>query len=204
MLPLSAVLFVLAPYLIEALLGPEWLGAIAPFQILIVFSFFRSNAKLCGPLMMAAGKVYRLALIQGGFAASVLVGAWFGSNWGIGGTAFAVAGAFVFQSMILLRSSLQLTGLSWLEVFGSWLRPAGVAFAIGVLTWLLVEGLDSWLSPALVVATTLLTLAVILSIALLAAPRLLLNDDSVQALRQVPRLRALEERLNRKLGRSAN
>lgn len=204
LLPLSAVLFVLAPYLIEALLGQEWLEAIAPFRILIVFSFFRSNAKLCGPLMMAAGKVYRLALIQGFFAASVLVGTWFGSRWGIDGAAFAVAGAFVLQSMILLHASLQLTGLSWMEIFGSWLQPLAVALTTGMLTWLLVQGLDSWLSPILVVVTTLLVLSVLLLIALVAVPRLFLNDDSVQALRQVPRLRAFEERLNRKLGRSAN
>ncbi|MDH3744190.1 MAG: lipopolysaccharide biosynthesis protein, partial [Acidobacteriota bacterium] len=67
-LPSSAALFALAPDLIHALLGSEWLGAIAPFRVLVLFAFLRSTAKLCGPLVMAVGKVYRLAWIQAAFA----------------------------------------------------------------------------------------------------------------------------------------
>lgn len=203
-LPLSAVLFAVAPDLIQALLGKEWLGTIAPFRILVLFLFLRSTAKLCSPLVMAAAKVYRLAWIQGAFAVFVLGGAWFGSKWGIGGVAGGVAVAIVGHSILLLDLSLRLTGISWPAVFKAWLRPAVLALLVGGQSWLLVDLTRSWCSvPLVVVAVTLLFLAFTLAVVFLIAPRLLLGDDALVTLRQLRFFRVFEERLLRRFPRSA-
>ncbi|MCP4202451.1 MAG: lipopolysaccharide biosynthesis protein [bacterium] len=204
-LPSSVVLYVVAPELIEALLGQEWLGAIAPFRILVLFFFLRTTAKLCGPVVMAAGKVYELALIQGVFAILVVCGAWLGSRWGIGGVAGGVAIAIVGHSVLLLHTSLRLTGVAWSEVFGAWFRPAVLALLFGAQSWLLIEVAGSWFtSPATIVAATLLPLAITLTVAFLIAPRLLLGDDTLEALRQLRFFRVLEDKVLHRFHRTAS
>ncbi|MFQ5525882.1 MAG: lipopolysaccharide biosynthesis protein [Thermoanaerobaculia bacterium] len=201
-LPSSAVLFAIAPELIETLLGAEWLGAIGPFRTLVLFFFLRSAAKLCGPVVMALGRVYLLASIQGVFAALVVAGAWIGARWGISGAAAGVAVAICGHAVLLLHSSLRLTGAGWPEVIAGWYRPLVLAAVLAAETWLLIELASVWSPVSLVVvAVTLGVLAVTLLAGLLWAPRALLGDDGLATLRQLGPFRRLEKWISSRLGR---
>ncbi len=202
-LPMSAVLFVIAPDLIPALLGSAWQGVVTPFRVLILLAFLRGIAKLCGPVLMAAAKVYSLAWIQALFAACVAAGAWLGSQWGIPGVALGVGVAIVVQSILLLELSLRVTGVSRGMALRTLIRPAALALTSGAVSRLLVEFLRSMTpAPALVVAGTLAALGLLAAIAIWVAPGLVLGDDALAALRQLPAFRSFEKKL-RRFGKAA-
>jgi len=102
-LPVTALLFVLAPQIIHLLLGPQWDAAIVPFQILVLSLVFRTAYKMTGTLLRARGTVYLLALWQWLYAAMVIAGALSGLRWGLAGVATGV--------------SLAILGAYWVGVF---------------------------------------------------------------------------------------
>ena len=93
MLPTSAALFILAPELIRLVLGPQWAGVVAPFQILAAGMLFRTSYKMSDSVVRATAAVYRRALRTAIYALLVIGGAWVGQHWGTTGVAFAVLGA---------------------------------------------------------------------------------------------------------------
>ncbi|MDH3254677.1 MAG: lipopolysaccharide biosynthesis protein [Acidobacteriota bacterium] len=187
-LPLSAILFVIAPELIAVLLGSAWSGMTTPFRILVLFLVFRGADKLCGPFIMSVAKVYRLAWIQAAFAALVVTGAWAGSHWGgIGGAAAGVAAAIVAHSLLLLRVSLSLAGSGWVLLVGAWGRPLALALLAGSVSSALGSYLRSQQSSDIILVL-LVTFAVVLllGVLLLAWPRLLLGDELLATFKHAP------------------
>lgn len=89
--PGSAVLVVLAPELINLLLGPQWRPAVLPFQILVLALGFRTGYKLTSTLLRARGSVYLAAMWQWTYAALVAASAFVGLRWGVVGVAAGVS-----------------------------------------------------------------------------------------------------------------
>jgi PST family polysaccharide transporter len=186
-LPLSVLLALLAPELIYALLGPDWIEAAMPFRILSLFLLFRTADKLAGPIAMASGAVFRLAWIQGVFALLVLTGAALGVQWGVSGVAAGVAVAILGHSLLLVRLSLQLTGGHWTVPLSAWLRPSVLALATGLFSGPLTLFLrNSAFPPVLIVAIVSITTSLVWLSALLLAPQRLLGRENLETLRQLP------------------
>jgi PST family polysaccharide transporter len=122
-LPMSAIMIVLAPELITLILGPKWIDAVIPFQILTVGAYFRTSYKISEATARAMGAVHKIARIQGAYAILVLSGAWFGRCWGISGVAFGVLLALGMTFTFLTRLTVSLTSMSW-KVFLSVHLPA--------------------------------------------------------------------------------
>jgi O-antigen/teichoic acid export membrane protein len=112
-LPISAVLWVVAPELIPALLGPKWTGVVLPFRLFTFSLLFRMSSKISDACTKAAGAVYGRAALQALFAVLVLVGAFIGQRWGIGGVAVAVSIAMCVNWLTMAALGRSVTGLSW-------------------------------------------------------------------------------------------
>jgi O-antigen/teichoic acid export membrane protein len=112
-LPVSACLWVVAPEFIPVLLGPQWISVVLPFRLFTCGLFFRMSSKVSDACTKAAGAVYSRALIQGGYAITVVVGALIGQRWGIGGVAIAVSIAMGINWLTMAALGRSVTGLSW-------------------------------------------------------------------------------------------
>lgn len=193
-LPLSVVLFVAAPELITTLLGASWKGAIQPFRVLVLVLAFRGADKLSGPILMALGKVYRLAVVQALFALSVVTGAWLGATLGVVGVAMGVGAATIIHSLLLLQQAAGLTQSRGGELLASMLRPAAAAtgtlvVAFGLRVLCLRLGLPD---PIVAAASTIVPIG-LLALTVLAAPTAALSDDVLLTLRQIPLFRRIED-----------
>jgi O-antigen/teichoic acid export membrane protein len=134
-IPLSAVLFALAPEMVRILLGPHWDSVVTPFRILVTVLVFRTSYKMSDSLARATGAVYRRAWRQWMYAGAVFLGAWLGHFWGTPGIAVGVAASIVLNFVLMLQLSLKLTGVSWRAVAFVHLRHVWVAVVLGTVAW---------------------------------------------------------------------
>lgn len=112
-LPISAVLWVVAPEFIPVLLGPKWTAVVLPFRLFTIGLLFRMSSKISDACTKAAGAVYARAVLQGVYAGLVVVGALIGQRWGVGGVAVAVSVAMGVNWLTMAALSRSVTGLPW-------------------------------------------------------------------------------------------
>jgi PST family polysaccharide transporter len=130
-LPISAFLWVVAPEFILALLGPKWTGVVLPFRLFTCGLLFRMSSKISDACTKAAGEVYVRALLQGLYAALVVLGALIGQRWGVGGVAVAVSIAMGINWITMAGLSRSVTGLSWARFTRAQVPGALLAAVIG-------------------------------------------------------------------------
>src|SRR5258708_26793928 len=153
-LPLSALLVVLAPEAVPALLGPKWTPVIVPFQILTLGIFLRTSYRISDVVARATGAVYRRAWRQAIYLACVVAGGWFGRHWGIAGVALGVLGALAVNYLLMAHLGLRLAGLSWRRFGQAHLHALLTAAVVAVLVGGLAGLLRAWaLSPVAVLVT---------------------------------------------------
>jgi O-antigen/teichoic acid export membrane protein len=129
-LPVSAVLWVVAPEFIPALLGPKWTGVVLPFRLFTCGLFFRMSSRISDVCTKAAGAVYSRALLQGLYAALVVAAALAGKQWGVSGVAVGVSIAMGINWLTMAALGRSVTGLSWPR----FLRAQAPAALFAVLT----------------------------------------------------------------------
>ena len=112
-LPLSIIMYQLAPEIISILLGDKWIEVIVPFRILALGMLFRTSYKMSDSLARATGSVYRRAWRQGIYAALVFGGAWVGQFWGVAGVAYGIFAAIFINFMLMAQLSLKITSMTW-------------------------------------------------------------------------------------------
>ena len=176
-LPLSAILFVLAPELIFLLLGPKWSGVVVPFRILGVGMLFRTSYKLSDSVARATGAVYPRAWRQGLYAIAIVVGAWFGQPWGIGGVAVGVLFAIILNFVLMAELSLRLIGMTWREFLAVHITALPLTVACSSALWLLAETMraTSFSSPVILAASV--CCAISIGAICLLRPRLFLGEE---------------------------
>ena len=123
-LPASAVMVVLAPELVNVVLGTKWSRMTLPFQILAATLMFRTSYKMSDSLARATGAVYRRAWRQWVYAVAVIVGAAVGTHWGLAGVSVGVGAAIVLNFVLMLQLATRVTSVSWAEVLNLHLRQA--------------------------------------------------------------------------------
>lgn len=112
MTPLSVLMIVAAPEIIDLLLGPQWEAVILPFQVLIAGLGFRAAYKFVGTVMRAKGYVFLNAYWQFIYAGLVIATSLVGVQFGIAGVAVGVTLSIVatFASgVFFLRKLIPLT-----------------------------------------------------------------------------------------------
>ena len=138
-LPLSAVLYLLAPELITVLFGPKWSGAVDPFRILSLGMLFRTSYKLSDSVARATGAVYQRAWRQGVYAVGVLAGASLGQPWGLNGVAVGVLFAILLNFLLMAELSLRLIGMNWKDFWAAHTPALPLTAACGCSVWFFAD-----------------------------------------------------------------
>lgn len=134
-IPLSVLLFLLAPDIVRFLLGPEWLDVVSPFQILACSLLFRMSYKMSDSLARATGAVYRRAWRQMFYAALVIAGSYSGQFWGLPGVAAGVATAVTINFLLMTHLSLKLTQISWAQIAAVHLQGIVLGLLTGITSY---------------------------------------------------------------------
>jgi PST family polysaccharide transporter len=152
-LPLSAVIILLAPEVIRVALGPRWTAAVAPFQILGIGMLFRTSYKMSDSIARSTGAVYRRAWRQILYAGLVVFGAWIGQHWGIVGVSWGALVALTINFALMAELSLDVAHLTWAEFWAAH-RPA-VLLTIGSFlpVWLVAAAARALNLPSLAILT---------------------------------------------------
>lgn len=150
-LPVSAVLIILAPELIRVLLGANWAGMIAPFQVLVVMLVFRTGYKISDAVVLATGGMYRRALTQYLYAAAVVAGSLAGLRFGLSGVAAGVGLAVLFNFAMTLALAQRNTGLAWRALALAPLRQLPGAALVAGPTWLAAMAARHYAMPDIIV-----------------------------------------------------
>lgn len=100
-MPTGLVMTMLAPELVLVLLGDAWLDAVVPLRVLAIGTFCRTSYKVSESVMRATGAVYARAAVQVIYALFVVLGAYLGRPWGLGGVSVGVLGAIVVNFVLM-------------------------------------------------------------------------------------------------------
>lgn len=141
MLPASAVLFILAPELIQVVLGGGWEEVVAPFQVLAAGMLMRTSYKMSDSIARSTGAVYRRAWRQFIYAALVAAGAWVGQHWGVRGVAVGVLLALAANFLLMAQLSLSLARMSWRSFGAAHLPAILLAASVGGMAWAVAASL---------------------------------------------------------------
>ncbi len=205
MLPVSAIIMILAPEIVHILLGPVWAGVTVPLRILACGMLFRTSYKISDTVVRATGAVYARAWRQAIFAVAVLVGAIVGQNWGLAGVATGVFLALGLNFMQMAQLSLRLTGMRWRDFMQAHVSGLFLAVILGlsslaIATWL--RQLEA--GSVAVVAGVTLVCGMLLPLLVWVRPHLILGPDRVHLLHALAkvapmRLRGGVARLQRRV-----
>ena len=105
--------------IVLVVLGNKWDTAVAPFAVLAAATYFRLAYRVTETVAFAAGKVRSAASRQLIYALLVVVGALFGSHWGLVGIATAVCIALAAFFALSVSFANKLAGLAtydWLKL----------------------------------------------------------------------------------------
>lgn len=115
-LPLTALTILLAPEIVNVLLGVQWQAAVIPLQILALGLLFRTAYKIDDSLGKALGGTKERSVIKVIYLLAVIGGSMAGLPWGLTGVASGVLTALTINHLLSVHCSLQQLKLSWLDV----------------------------------------------------------------------------------------
>lgn len=118
-IPSSILMWICAPTMIRLLLGEQWIGVIAPFQILVLGVFFRLASRISGVLMRSTGKVFLLAWSKAAYAILITLGAVSGIKFGITGVAWGILAALASNYFLVSLVGINITKLGLREFLSS-------------------------------------------------------------------------------------
>jgi O-antigen/teichoic acid export membrane protein len=185
-LPMSAVMFLLAPELINVLLGPKWKEVILPFHILAIGMLFRTGYKVSASVARATGAAYHSAWRQGVYALLVVAGGLIGQRWGVPGVAVGVLVALFAFFMLMAQLSVRLTSIRWRDYFAAYLPAVSLTLMVGAEVWAAATIMRGMALPQLIVLAGCLSLVTLTLVVLLSlSPKLVLGEDGVWLLCRV-------------------
>lgn len=135
LLPMSALLIVLAPETLHVLLGPGWDGAVLPFQIMLASMLFRTSYKVGGIVSRARGNVYYVAATQVIYAITVVGGALYAVRWGVEGVAITTTISILFQFVLLSGGAAIHVAMPLRDVFTCHLPAVFAMLATVLCAW---------------------------------------------------------------------
>ena len=146
-LPVSALMLVSAPEIVAVVLGGQWGETASVLGILALAVPFQTCGILNTASIRASGAAYREAWRQGAHALLVILGAWIGSRWGLGGVAIAIVGAQVVAFALTTRLAAGLLELPPGRLLRCCLPALWVAAWAALALWLTAAQLRAWALP---------------------------------------------------------
>lgn len=186
-LPASATTLILAPEIVQVLLGTRWMSVVAPLRILALAMYFQMGYMVGQSVANASGAVLHTAWRSGVYAVLVVLGALVGQRAGLPGVAAGVALAITVNFVLTSQLAMRITGTA-VGGFGARHGPALMFTAVaGVTMWVVATGLRRLgAAPPVVLAGSILSATASSALLLRAAPAGMLGQDVVwiaQALR---------------------
>jgi O-antigen/teichoic acid export membrane protein len=149
-LPLAAVIYLLAPDAIPLVLGEKWQEVAFPLQLFSIGLLWRTGMKINNSFIRSYGAVKLCALCQVGYAISLVIAAWIGSWWNIPGVCLAVLvpvfGCYASGVVICLN----VTRLTLADFCLDHVPGMLLCALVGVGGWLCAELLHARAVPAFV------------------------------------------------------
>lgn len=177
-IPLSVILFFLAPEIVMVLLGSKWTEVIVPFQILAFGMLFRMSYKISDTLVRATGAVYKRAWRQLIYATMVVLGSYIGQFWGLYGVACGVVFALITNFLMMAHLSIKLTGINWLNMVKAHGHGILIGLTSGITTYFLLTFCRQHLeSSLLILIITSLGIGVQLVITTWCFPAIFIGED---------------------------
>jgi O-antigen/teichoic acid export membrane protein len=175
---------VVAPEFIRVVLGPAWDAVVTPFRLFSISLLFRMSSKVSDACTKAAGAVYTRAILQGAYAVLVVVAAYIGQHWGIGGVAIGVSLAMCVNWLSMAALTQSVTGVTWGQFARAHLPGLVLALLTGVSVALSVGAVRSaHLGNVPVLIAAALTVAGVLAVSRLR-PKMLLGPHGAWAFRR--------------------
>lgn len=200
-LPTSTAFFILAPELIDVLLGPKWHKAIMPFQILVAGMLFRCSYKISDTITRASGAVYRSAWRQGIYALLMIGGAFGGQHWGLPGVAFGVVSALAIHFILMAHLSLGLANMTWQSFWAAHIPGLMLTAVLGPEVWAFATLLRYWgYSSILVLMISAAVLLLTTFVLLRHIPQLFLGQDGLWILQALTANLPIRINRSRRLG----
>ncbi len=182
-LPISGLMFLLAPELIQVLLGPKWAGVVVPFQILAIGMLFRTGYKVTASVARATGAVYRSAWRQAVYAVLVIAGGFIGQRWGVPGVAVGVLIALFSFFLLMAQLSVRLTAISWRDYATAHLPAVFLTLMSGIEIWAVATMMRRMgAAPLVVVLITVAVCVASFMVLLLINPKLVIGEDGLWVL----------------------
>jgi O-antigen/teichoic acid export membrane protein len=138
-LPGTVLAILLAPELVNAMLGPKWSGVIAPLQILAAGMFFRVGYKTSVVFVKAVGAIRQFALRQIPYPVMVLSFSWLGTPWGLEGVAVGVVAALGVHYVLLTTLGLRVARLTIRDYLFAHGPAVLLTSAVFVQAWVATE-----------------------------------------------------------------
>jgi len=177
-LPMSGLMFVLAPEIVNFVLGKGWEAAVSPFRILSLGALFRTGYKVSEALARAKGKVYKIAWAQLGYALLIIMGALIGKFWGISGVAFGVLAAIIVVYFLLSEIALSSTYQTYRQFFSFHFPAIVLGSILFAEAYVIALALRSLSFSSLIILFVCLAFSVItLEMLYFLAPRISLRSE---------------------------
>jgi O-antigen/teichoic acid export membrane protein len=178
-----------APAVVDGLLGREWEEATSLLAPLAIAMPLHALMALGGPMLWATDRVREEAnaqLITAGVCLAAFAGA---AMWSIHAVAWAVAAAYAIRFVLVTQAVLRVTGLGWGEIFGAARGGLIVLVMAGPVVLAVDRGAEG-ASSAVRLGVDAAAGMIVGAIALLAAPKVvvgeLLAGYSTRLWRRVP------------------
>ncbi|MBP9086891.1 MAG: lipopolysaccharide biosynthesis protein [Kofleriaceae bacterium] len=159
LLPGSALLIVCAPEVIRILFGPDWDGAVLSFRILTVTMMFRTSQKLAILVVLAAGRVEIVALLNIFYMAFIFCAALVTVRWGIAAVAVSTGCAIIGMTIATAGFAKSVSGVTWAAMGRAHIPGALAAVVVGLTCWPAAAAVRTKLSGPLVLVVVISLLA---------------------------------------------
>lgn len=130
-LPITVIMWLFAPEIIEVVLGKGWEATVFPFRILTISMYFRTAQRLCNPFIKVIGNISQRIYVQAIYAALVMVGTYIGHFWGIEGVTIGVTTAIIINFILIETLCNKLIKIDWLEMLQVLKKPILLTVLVG-------------------------------------------------------------------------
>ena len=159
--PSMGMLAISAPHLVPSLYGSQWIGAVAPLQILCMAGYFRALYHLGGVVAQSVGWVYRELFRQSLYAVLVIVGALAGLRHDLPGVAAGVSVAILYMFFASGQLALRATHTPWKRYLRVQLESFVTAGATCAVALSVRLALEAWQASRAAIALGVLTAAAV-------------------------------------------
>lgn len=180
----TAALFFLGGDLIRIVLGPNWEGAVAPFQILCLATYFKLASRLNWIILRGLGRTYGLAVVQAVLLIITAIVCFLATQWGLRGVAAAVTAMICVTYLASGVLAMRAANIS----IPAWISAHAQSLASGVLVAAVLAPLVAFLDaknapPIVVVACGIAALPPVGALAVWLAPQVFLGQAGMTVLR---------------------